>query len=93
MATHKEQSTIAKLAKTGIVEQRPPGTKSKRPRLFDIDYRRANAKSERAQIWQRWMSYRTRDEAQMAMESMARKHKSWEWRHSPEQKDEPEPRQ
>lgn len=83
MSTYSEQGMKAKAAKLGIVEQRPVGSKNQRQRPYVLEQRsKPNGSSSFRphEKWRKWHSYRTPEEANRAMEQLARKYHFYEYR-------------
>lgn len=80
MSDYREQSNLAKAKRAGIIEQKPVGHKSTKPkpRPFVLEclsrYRSATGE------WRKWKAYRSREEAEMVQQQMTRKLSSWGWR-------------
>lgn len=85
--SYREDCNEAKLAREGIVEQRPIRQKSKKDKPIVVEYRIQTKNtpgwllSFRNDKWHKWHSYRNREEAQTAIDNQIRKHSGlWEFR-------------
>lgn len=80
--SYRDDCNQAKLAREGIVEQKPIGGKSKRAKPIIVQYRTApDCKLFPAWMhqkkWRKWGSYRTVEEAQKVVRDQLRKHRIW----------------
>lgn len=90
MQSYREDCNDAKLARQGIVEQRPLVPKAKKDKRVVVQSRR----HKRCVLpewlvepeWRKWGSYRTAEEAQKVVDLQTRKHSDlWEFRIKPEE--------
>lgn len=80
MSEYREACNLAKAKRAGIIDQKPAGRKSAKPkpRLFVLEclsrYRHDSGE------WRKWKAYRNREEAERIREKMSRELASWGWR-------------
>lgn len=80
MSDYREFCNLAKAKRAGIIDQKPVGHKSTKPkpRLFVLEclsrYRRESGE------WRKWKAYRTLAEAERVRDKMTRELSSWGWR-------------
>lgn len=79
MSDYRESCNLAKAKRAGIVDQKPIGHKSTKPKPRPFVLECLSRYNRQSGVWRKWKAYRSREEAEKAMELMARKI-SWEWR-------------
>lgn len=89
MSSYREDCIKAKAVREGIVEQRPVSGKNGKVFPIVMEYRYTwvfcwNGPGDGK--WRKWNRYRTKEEAQMAMDGLRRKRgANWEFRLRPEE--------
>lgn len=82
--SYREMTIAGKAAQRGIVEQRPTGGKSKRPRMVVVEMRYTHGDLKIfPRDWRKYGSYRTPKEAEAVIDQQMRKYNWMELRIRP----------